>query len=197
VNLSLADLSDSILSWILIYGPVIILAILFLGAMGAPAPGTFLVLAAGAFVRQGVLDLEWTLLSALAGACLGDVASYGLGRFARGLILPRFGASGLWLRAEGQLRRRGGIAVYLTRWLLTPIAVPVNLVAGSTGYPFGRFLFFDITGELTWVLLYGALGYAFSSQWEAISTLVGNFSGLLVGVAVLGMGAYLLVRYRR
>ena len=194
MTLSLADLADAVLSWIVIYGPLVILAILFFGALGAPMPGTFLVLAAGAFVRQEVLNLEWTLVSALLGACLGDVASFGMGHFARGVIRRRFGEAAAWTRAETELRRRGGIAIYLTRWLLTPLAVPVNLVAGSTGYPFGKFLFFDVSGEVTWVLLYGTLGYAFSSQWEAINDLISNFSGLLVGVVVLGVGAYVLIR---
>lgn len=194
---SLSELSDLILSWIIIYGPMIILATLFFGALGAPLPGTLLVLAAGAFVRQEVLELEATLFSALVGVCLGDALGFGLGRYARSFILPRYGSSPLWKRAEAELNWRGGIAVYVTRWLLTPLAAPVNLVAGSTGYPFARFMCFSISGEFTWLLLYGALGYAFSSQWEAVSELVGNVSGLLVGLAILGVGAYTLYRTRQ
>jgi membrane protein DedA with SNARE-associated domain len=185
------------LSWIIIYGPMTILAVLFLGALGAPAPGTFLVLATGAFVRQGVLDLEWVLPSALLGVCLGDMASFGIGRFARSFIPDRLAGSSMWQKAEAELAQRGGGAIYLTRWLLTPIAVPVNLVAGSTGYPFRRFLAFDVAGEVTWLLLYGTLGYLFSSQWEAISELISNFSGVLVGVAALGVGVYVLLRIRQ
>ena len=197
MTLSLADLTDLILTYVVLYGPLLILAVLLIGALGAPVPGTFLVLAAGAFVRQGVLSLAWTPLAALAGALLGDLLSYGMGRFARALIPARMRNAGLWQKAEAELERRGGVAVYLTRWLLTPIAVPVNLVAGSTGYPFAKFVMFDLAGEITWVLLYGALGYSFSSQWEAISDFIGNFSGLLVGVAVLIVGAFLLFRNRR
>lgn len=194
MTFSLSDLTDALLSWMLIYGPVMLLVSLFVGAIGAPVPGTFLVLATGAFVRQEVIDLYLALLFALLGACLGDLVSFGIGRYARGFIRRRFGASALWLQAEGELGRRGGVAIFLTRWLLTPLAVPINLVAGSTGYPLRKFLLFGITGELTWVLLYGALGYVFSSQWEAISELISNFSGLLVGMAVLGVGLYVLLR---
>jgi membrane protein DedA with SNARE-associated domain len=103
----------------------------------------------------------------------------------------------MWQKAEAELSRRGGGSIYLTRWLLTPIAVPVNLVAGSTGYPFRRFLFFAVAGEVTWLLLYGTLGYLFSGQWEAISALISNFSGVLVGVAALGAGVYVLLRIRQ
>ena len=54
---------------------------------------------------------------------------------------------------------------------------------------------FDISGELTWIILYGGLGYAFGSQWELISNFISDFSGLLVGLVVLGVGVYLMFRW--
>jgi membrane protein DedA with SNARE-associated domain len=92
------------------------------------------------------------------------------------------------------VNRRGAIAIFLTRWLITALAVPTNLVAGSGGYPFARFLLFGALGEITWLLLYGALGYAFSDQWETISELIGNFGGLLLGAVILIIGIVVLVR---
>jgi membrane protein DedA with SNARE-associated domain len=197
MTISLADLSNSLLTWTLIYGPSMLFLALMLGALGLPLPGTFLVLAAGAFVRQGVLNLYPALLLALLGAALGDGLSYGMGRFARTFIVRRFGHSPAWQKAELNFRRRGGIAVYLTRWLLTPIAIPTNLVAGSGGYPFARFMAYDISGELTWLVLFGGLGYLFGSQFEAVSQFVSDFSGVLVGVVVLGMGLIFLFRRHR
>ena len=101
----------------------------------------------------------------------------------------------MWQKAEAYFNRQGGIAIYLTRWLFTPLAVPTNLIAGSSGYPFWKFLMFDISGELTWIILYGGLGYAFGSQWELISNFISDFSGLLVGLVVLGVGVYLMFRW--
>ena len=187
-------MTDSLLSWIIIYGPSMLALALLLGALGFPMPGTLLVLAGGAFVRQGVLELPTALAWALLGATTGDALSYGLGKVARGPILRRFGDSPSWKKAEANLNQRGGIAIYLTRWLLTPLAVPTNLVAGSGGYPFTRFLAYDLAGEVTWLILLGGTGYAFSTQWEALSQLISDFSGLLVGVAVLGAGIFVAVR---
>ncbi len=194
MTFSLTDLSNSLLSWIVIYGPAVIFLALLLGAMGLPSPGTLLVLATGAFVRQEVLDISSALALALMGAVLGDSISYGMGRFARGPILNRFGDSPTWQKAETNLKRRGGIAVYLSRWLLTPIAVPTNLVAGSTGYPFSRFMVFDLIGELTWLLLFGSIGYVFSNQFEAISEFVSDFGGVLVGLVIIAGGAFFVFR---
>ena len=194
MTFSIAELSDSLLSWVIIYGAPMFALALLTGALGIPLPGTFLVLAAGAFVRQGVLDVYSALGWGLVGVVIGDLLSYGMGRFARRLILSRWGKAVAWQKAEENFRRRGGVAVYLTRWLLTPIAIPTNLVAGSGGYPVYKFLVYDAAGELTWLLLFGGVGYAFSSQWEAMSEFISNFSGLLVGVAVLGAGIFFIVR---
>lgn len=196
-DLSDLNLNELVLSWVVIYGSPMVAVALLLGAMGVPVPGTILVIASGAFVRQGVLDIYTTPLLALAGAVSGDIVVYGVGRFARVWINKRFGYSSAWQKAEAYFIKRGGIAIYLTRWLFTPLAVPVNLIAGSSGYPFLKLLVFDIAGELTWIALYGGLGYALGPQWELISDFIANFSGLLVGLVILGGGVYILFRWSR
>ena len=194
MSLSLSDLSSTLLSWILVYGAVVLFVAVMLAAIGLPFPSSFLVLAAGAFVRQEILDLPSALSWALVGVVIGDSISYGLGRVARGPILRRYGEVGAWRAAEDNLKRRGAIAIYLTRWLITALAVPTNLVAGSGGYPFTRFLLLSAAGEMTWLLLYGGLGYAFSDQWETISELISNFGGLLLGALILIAGVVVFVR---
>lgn len=191
------DLTTLALSWVTTYGAPMVALILLLGAMGVPVPTSLLVIASGAFIRQGFLDLYTTPILGLAGAVVGDTFVYGVGRFARGWITNRFGQMAAWKKAEASFQQRGGIAIYLTRWLLTPIAIPTNLIAGSSAYPLRNFFFFDVTGEITWLLLFGGLGYAFGSQWELISDFITNFSGVILGVLLLGGGLYLLTRYRR
>jgi membrane protein DedA with SNARE-associated domain len=133
----------------------------------------------------------------MAGVLVGDILSYGMGRLLRHPIEKRYGQSALWQRAEQYFARRGGIAIFLTRCVLTPIALPINLIAGSSDYQFGRFVAYDAAGELTWLLCYGALGYFFGSQWEYVSDLISNASGLLVGLLIAGVGAYALLRWNR
>jgi membrane protein DedA with SNARE-associated domain len=192
--MNLSDLNNELLSYIVIYGAFAVGAVLLLAAMGVPLPSTFFVLAVGAFVQQGVLDLASTIAVALVCVVLGDTLSYGMGRLLRRPIVARFGQAPAWLNAEVYFNQRGGLAIYLTRWLLTPIAVPINLIAGTSRYAAVRFISFAWAGELTWLVVYGTLGYLFGSQWEAVSDFITDFSGLLVGLAILGAGVYWLLR---
>lgn len=188
------DLSSLALSWIVAYGAPMVAALLFLGGVGVPLPGTLIVIASGAFIRQELLHLYMTPLLGYAGTVLGDILLYAVGYFASGWIEARYGNTALWKNARALFERRGGAAVYLTRWLLTAVALPVTLIAGSSGYRFPKYLVLILLGELTWFALYGGLGYAFGSQWELISEFMTNFSGFALGAAALGGGLYLLVR---
>ncbi|MFZ1754217.1 MAG: VTT domain-containing protein [Caldilineaceae bacterium] len=192
--MSLADLSGEILTYIITYGAVALGVTVLLSALGVPFPSTVFVLASGAFIQQGVLDLPSTLVVALLFVVTGDTLSYGMGRLLRVGMQKRFGKMENWRNAEVYFQRRGGVAIYLTRCLLTPIAVPTNWIAGSSGYRTLRFVGYAAAGELTWLLLYGGLGYAFGSQWEIVSTFISDFSGLLVGLVLLVGGIYWWLR---
>ena len=41
---------------------------------------------------------------------------------------------------------------------------------------------------MTWLVLYGGLGYWFGGQWELVYDFVSNFGGLALGVVLLGAG---------
>ncbi len=192
--MSVSDLSDAVLAFIVSYGALAVGLIVLVAALGVPLPATIAVLASGAFIQQGVLDLYTTALVALAFVLLGDSLGYGIGHVLRGPIVSRYGQTTAWRSAETQFQRHGGLAIYLTRWLLTPIALPMNLAAGGSRYPFPRFLAFAAAGEATWLALYGSLGYAFGSQWEYVSALVNDLGGSLVGVLLLALGIFWLLR---
>jgi membrane protein DedA with SNARE-associated domain len=188
------DLTEAFLTAMLAYGPPALSLALMIGALGLPLPGTMFLLAAGAFARQGVLDWPLAAPLALLGAVVGDSSGYLLGRYGGRLVLRWVEDSATWQGAQQVFDRRGGLAILLTRFLLTPLAVPTNLIAGSSQYAFWRFLAFDISGELVWVALYGGLGYLFAQSWEVLNDLAGNLSGLLVGLVALGVGGYLAYR---
>jgi membrane protein DedA with SNARE-associated domain len=189
--------SDYLLTLIINYGAPVFAILLFLGALGVPVGASVLVIAAGAFSQQGVLDWPVTTLLGLIGAVIGDGISFGIGFYAKDWVDRRFERSSAWRSARQAFDRRAGLAIYLTRFLVTALAVPTNLIAGGSGIPFRRFLIYDSLGELTWIVLYGGLGYLFGSQWELVSEFISNFGGLLLGLVILGAGAWLWSRRLR
>ncbi|MEM7125120.1 MAG: DedA family protein [Chloroflexota bacterium] len=191
------DITTLVLGWVINYGAPMIFCVLILSGMGLPLPAVLIVIAAGAFIRQELLSLYTTPILGLIGVVTGDSVVYGVGRFGNRWIEQRFGSSSTWRSAQQQFEKRGGIAIYLTRWLITPLAVPTNLVAGGSRYSFGRFLAYDTAGEITWLALFGGLGYAFGDQWSLITDLVTNFSGLLASILAVAVGIYLMVWYMK
>jgi len=180
-----------LLTQIINYGIPILGAIVLLGAIGIPFPGTIIVIAVGAFCRQGFLSWPLTGLIALTCVVLGDCLSYAMGFYAREPVLRRFSDSDKWIQAENAFQRWGGMSILLTRFLITGLAVPVNLIAGTGNFPFRRFLLYDLAGETIWIFGYGGLGYLFGPQWEAVGTFLSNISGLLLGLLLLGVGIWL------
>ena len=190
-------MSDFLLTQVINYGAPLLGLIVFIGALGAPFPGTLIVVAAGAFSRQEILAWHITGFIALTCVVLGDSLSYSMGYYARDAVLNRFKNSPRWVQAEDTFNRWGGMSVLLTRFLITGIAVPVNLIAGTSKFPFKRFFLYDVLGESIWIFGYGGLGYLFGSQWEVVSDLLGNISGFLLGAIILGLGLWLGIRRLR
>lgn len=190
-------MSDYLLTLVINYGAPVFASLLFLGALGVPVGASALVIAAGAFSQQGILDWPLAALLGWFGAILGDAIGFGIGYYAKDWVDNRFGRSPTWKSAEETFDRRAGLAIYLTRFLITALAVPTNLIAGGSGIQFRRFMIYDSLGELTWILLYGGLGYVFGSQWELVSTVISNFGGLIFGLVILTVGIWLWRRRLR
>jgi membrane-associated protein len=184
-------MSDYLLTQIINYGAPLFGLILFLSALGAPLPASFLLVAAGAFSQQGFLDWFSIAIFGLLGAVAGDAMSFGIGFYARKWVSKRMEGSPSWISAQKSFDARAGLAIYLTRFLITALAVPTNLIAGGSGIRFRRFMVYDSLGELTWIVLYGGLGYIFGSQWELVSEFISNFGGLILGLVILGVGIWL------
>lgn len=190
-------MADFLLTLIINYGPPVFALLLLLGALGVPLGASVLVIAAGAFSQQEILTWYSTAALGLIGAVLGDAIGFGIGFYAKERIDHRFGNSSAWKSAREAFDARAGLAIYLTRFLITALAVPTNLIAGGSGIQFRRFMLYDFLGEFTWIVLYGGLGYWFGSQWEVVSDFVSNFGGLLLGLIILIAGIVLATRWLR
>jgi LPXTG-motif cell wall-anchored protein len=190
-------MSDFLLTQIINYGAPILGIVVFFSALGIPIPATAIMIAVGAFCREGFLPWHTTGLVALIFVVLGDCLGYGLGFYVRGPVVRRFGDSERWIKAENFFQSSAGLAIFLTRFLFTGIASAVNIIAGTSNISFRTFFVYDLVGETIWVFGYGGLGYLFGSQWEIVSDFISNSGGLILGIVLLGVGIWLARRRQR
>lgn len=180
------------------WGPWLVGLTTFLSCLMLPVPSSLLMLAAGAFTAAGDLSLATVAPAALGGAVAGDALGYALAERLLARIAARPRAAPLLARATEFLLRRGFLAIFLTRWLFSPIGPWTNLAAGASGYGLARFLPPAIAGEAVWVALYLGLGRVFGAQYQAASDLAGSVLGLLAGLATAAfLGAHLWRRRHR
>jgi membrane-associated protein len=193
--------SEQLLTLVTSYGLPALFGVLLLAAVGAPLPATLLLIAAGAFVAQGEMQLLPVLLVASTGAILGDQIGYALGRWGgRNLIArltKRFGNGGLE-RAETFTRRWGGASIFFSRWLVSSLGPYINLTSGITAYPWSRFIVWGVLGELVWVGLSVTIGNLFSDRVQYLADVLGNLTWVILGcIAAVVLGWSLFQSFRR
>lgn len=141
----------------------------------------------------------WQVLAIASGAAiLGDHIGYGAGRLGgRRLadrIVRRTGRAEAMARAQAFSARWGAPGIFFTRWLVTALGPWVNLSSGVAGYPWHKFLFWDVLGEVVWVGAYVTLGRLFSDQVQDLADILSNLGWLLLALVIAGVSGYALVR---
>ena len=190
-------MTDWLLALVPVWGIWLVGVATFLSCMALPIPSSVVMLAAGGFVASGDLVLWQVSLAALAGAVAGDqlgfIASKGGARGLVGRIAASPGRSELVARATAYARDKGIFAVFLSRWLVSPLGPWVNIAAGLSGMAWLPFTIAGIAGEAVWVGLYVGMGRATAGSLEAASSAIGNLLGFVgAGAAVLALGWWLI-----
>jgi len=184
------------------YGIVLILVATYLSCLGLPVPTSLIMLAGGGFAASGDLAATHVLIFALAGAVLGDQTGYLIGRFGGAAMTSRLESEPhravIFARARRIVDRWGGVGVFFSTWLFSPLGPYVNLLAGATRMGWARFTLWDTVGEAIWVGVYVGLGYAFSSRIAQLAELLGNsIAFLTAGVITILLGVLLFRLARR
>ena len=182
-------MTEAILALVPVYGLALIALATFLSCLALPIPSSLIMLSAGGFGASGDLVLWQAGAAALAGAVAGDQLGYRIGQLGQRALAgrrmsPRRAA--LMEKAAGYLRDRGAWAVFISRWLVSPLGPYVNFVGGAARLGWAGFTRAAIAGELVWVTIYVGLGAAFADDILALADLLGSASGLLAALAVAG-----------
>jgi membrane-associated protein len=184
-----------------VYGYPVLWLTVFIAAVGVPLPVGLLLLAVGAFAGYGDFNITLLIGITITASSCGDNVGYFIGRRWGGralnwLVQPRrlhLVSSRAIIKAQLYFKRRGGWAIFFSRFLFTALGSMMNLTAGAEQYPYRRFLLYDVIGEALGAVIPLSLGYALGACWEAGGKLLGAFAGLaftlyLITVLAMRMG---------
>lgn len=189
---------NDILNWILEtvsnVDPVVRTALAGLGILletsvlvGLVVPGDTIVIVASTGVENPVeyVALVLTVIAgALAGESLGFALGHYFGPFIRRSRLGRWIGERQWVRAENYLKRRGGIAVFLSRFIPVLHSL-IPLTVGMSAMRFRRFMRWTVPACVIWAVAYVSVGSAAAGGYRELSQQL-HFAGyVFVGVIAL------------
>ncbi len=183
------------------WGLIIIGASAYFSCLAIPVPTFAVMLAGGAFAAAGDLVLWQVIAVAYAAAIAGDQTGFHLGRMGgRWLdqqLETRPNRAALFARASQVVDRWGGIGVFFSTWAAAPLGPWVNFAAGAARLNSWRFTFWDAAGEAIWVTGYVALGYAFGSRLDALTSLMADWGGLITALCLAIVAGLALLHHHR
>ncbi|WP_270352664.1 DedA family protein [Microbacterium testaceum] len=172
--------------------------------VGLIVPGDTMVIVAGTAIAS---PLEGVVLGAavVVGALIGESFGFWLGRY----FGPRIRASRLgqklgernWERADRYLRRRGGPAIFLSRFLPVLHSL-VPLTVGMSGYSYRRFIAWTTPACMVWAGLYITVAATAAGTYRELADQI-HYAGyvfvaiLVVFLVLIYLGKKLLERAER
>jgi len=158
--------------------------------VGFVVPGETAAVLAGVGAGLGHVALPLSLVVVVAAAIIGDSVGYEVGRrfFGPRVLTHRFLArhASRIERAQGFLRRRGGIAVFLGRFTAFFRAM-MPALAGASRMPYRRFLLWNALGGVVWGTVFVVLGYVAGASYHQVEKQVGRGIALALVVVVVGL----------
>jgi membrane-associated protein len=159
-------------------------------------PGDSLLFVAGTLAAAGGLDLGLLIVLLCIAAILGDSVNYAIGKH----VGERMVRSGRFVRQEhidrthAFFERYGGKTIVIARFV--PIVRTfAPFVAGIGKMDYGRFLLFNVTGGIFWVVSLTTAGYFFGN----LPIVKDNLSLVVLGIVIASIMPAVIeyLRHRR
>ena len=180
---------ETLLSFVIQHGYVVLFFWVLLEQLGLPIPSAPLLLAAGALVGSGNLKILPIFLVIWSAALIADLSWYTLGKRRGDKVIPFLCRISLSPdtcvgRAKDIFSRQGTRTLLVAKFLpgINTITAPLS---GIFRMRVQRFIFWDTLGITLWVIVLVGLGYQFSDELEWIAEQLMRL-GNGVGVILLG-----------
>lgn len=152
--------------------------------VGLVIPGDTIVIVAATAVN-GPVEYFALALAVILGALTGESIGFALGR----LFGPRLRASRLgrrigerwWVRAENYLDRRGGIAVFISRFLpVLHSLIPISV--GMSTMSYRKFMTWTVPASTIWSFAYVSVGTFAAGSFNALLDRLHYAGYIFVGI---------------
>ena len=181
----LRELAQTYGAWV--YAVLFLIVFLETGVVVTPfLPGDSLLFVAGTIAAAGELNVHLLVLFLTAAAIAGDSLNYAIGRYL-GPRVFRFEDSRFFRRAyvdrtHAFFERHGGKAIIIARFVPI-IRTYAPFVAGIGAMNYRRFLMFNVSGAVLWVVLLTYAGFFFGN----LPLVRNNLTAVILGIIVLSV----------
>jgi membrane-associated protein len=159
-------------------------------------PGDSLLFAAGTFAALGALDPVLLVVLLSLAAVLGDTANYWIGKAVGPKVFrredSRFFKKEYLDRTHDFYEKHGAITIVIARFIPI-IRTFAPFVAGVGRMSYFRFLVYNVTGGVGWVLIFVLAGYFFGN----IPFIRKNFSLAIMAIVLISLCPALFEAWRR
>lgn len=158
--------------------------------------GPIVTVIAAYLAHQGYMNVVAVYFLCIAGDLIGDSMLYATGRFGAGWLPARLTR---WLgltearevALTAHFAEKGGRTLLFGKWTHSA-GMPILIASGMARMNFASYLWFNLLGTLPKTLLFVLLGYFLGAAYSAIDTYIYRGSLVLLAIAVLAGGFYLL-----
>ncbi len=178
-----------LLPFLLAYRYFALFIIVFIAAFIFPLPSTWSLVLAGGLSAHHYMNIYAVIGIGLLANILGGNLGYYLGRVYGRKFLYQIGLGWIfrkkWFQTlQEDFRHNVGKSIFISRFI-TEIGPAVNLLSGLRKIDYRKFLFYEVLGETTDVLLYALGGYLFGKVWIYIYPYFGEVLAGIVLILIL------------
>ena len=170
--------------------PLITFLSVLTGALGIPVPVAAALVLAGSLLANGhggVALAGGTLAAGMAGAAVGDVVWFVVGRklgaAALGLICRLSMSRDTCVRRTAEFFYKWGLSTLLFARFVPGLSIVSAPMAGASGFGFGRYMLFAMTGDALAIGVGLGIGYFLADQFRMALQMLEHY-GIELGAAV-------------
>ncbi len=190
------EILDSILEFIEAVPPVLRIILTGIAIMletsvliGLVVPGDTIVLFSSTGVTT-VLQFIFTVVAVVLGSLAGSSFGFWIGRFfgpkLRGSWLGTRVGEDRWHKADRFVKRRGGIAVFISRFLPVFHSL-VPLTAGMSVMPYRTFMSWLAPASITWAFLYVSIGSGAAETYRELKDSFDQAGWIFIAIFVVAI----------